>query len=439
MRRLLARRPTLSLVSLAAGAIAASLTPQRASAQVDTTTRPGVSVRLNYDAGTRPGVIVLPVRGVGGDSVRAIVQRDFDYGDRVTVITGSAGDAVVTDGRINYALAQKLGAAAVVQATLTAAGVHVAVHDVARQQVLTVQDFALPATIATPPWRMAVHAMSDEMERWMTGVRGIASTRIAFVRGRSVWLVDSDGENARTVAESGLSPAWHPNGGAIVYSTLSDRGEQRIVAQELGGSARVLASAPVTNLTPSVSSDGSTVYFAHGEESGVDLYAVPFGGGSTRRVSVGRGSLNVQPSSAPDGRRLVFTSSRTGHPEIYIVDADGTDPDLLTSYDFGDQNYRSNPSWSPDGRLVAFQSKTTGEFQVATISLRDRSVKRLTAEGRNEDPSWAPDSRHVVVMSTRTGSQQLFVVDAETGRARQLTRGGAARMPAWSPSLAAGP
>ena len=70
-----------------------------------------------------------------------------------------------------------------------------------------------------------------------------------------------------------------------------------------------------------------------------------------------------------------------------------------------------------------------------TISLRDKAVRRLTSEGRNEDPSWAPDSRHVVVASTRTGSQQLFVVDAETGRARQLTHGaGGARMAAWSPS-----
>jgi TolB protein len=154
---------------------------------------------------------------------------------------------------------------------------------------------------------------------------------------------------------------------------------------------------------------------------------------------VGRGSLNAQPSFSPDGRRLVFTSNRSGHPEVYITDVDGTDVDLLTSFDFGDQNYRASPDWSPDGRLVAFQSLVGGVFQVMTISLRDRSVKRVTSEGRNEDPSWAPDARHLVLTSTRTGSQQLFVVDTETGRARQLTRSGGSRMAAWSPSFVRGP
>src|SRR5689334_164995 len=90
-----------TLAALAAFALSALALPTSAGAQVDTNPRPGVSVRLNYDAGTRPGVIVLPVRGAGGDSIRAIIQRDLDYGDRVNVVTGSAADAPVTDGRIN--------------------------------------------------------------------------------------------------------------------------------------------------------------------------------------------------------------------------------------------------------------------------------------------------------------------------------------------------
>jgi TolB protein len=346
----------------------------------------------------------------------------------------------VTGGRINYDLARRLGAAAVVQGTVTASGVHLAVHDVSRKQVLQVKDFPLPSDALSPAWRLAVHAAADEMEQWLTGVRGVAATRLLFVRDGRVWVVDSDGENARAVTDRGaLSPAWHPRGSGFVHGTLSDAGRQQIVARDLDGGARVLASQPITNMSPIVSPDGQTVVFAHGAENGTDLYSVPWQGGTPQRLTVGRGSLNVSPSFSPDGRRLVFTSSRSGHAEVYITDADGTDVDLLTSYDFGDQNYRSDPAWSPDGRLVAFQSMVGGQFQVHTISLRDRSVRRLTSEGRNEEPSWAPDSRHVVVMSTRTGSRQLFVVDAETGRARQLTRGAGARMPAWSPSLARTP
>jgi TolB protein len=425
----------LALVALGGAATASAQAPARRD-----TTLPGVSVRLAYDPSVRPGVAVLPVSGTGGDSVRAILQRDLDFGDRVTVLTGRAADApALPGGRVSYDLARTLGALAVVQASVTPAGLRVTLHDVANRRALASRDVALPADPRSPAWRLAVHGAADEIERWITGVRGIAATRVAFVRDRRVWVVDSDGENPRSLGERGaLSPAWHPGGDVVVHGTLDDAGRQRIVARTVStGAARVLAEGGTTNITPAVAPDGQTVVYAHGVESGTDLYAVPFGGGGSRRVTVGRGSDNVSPTFSPDGRRLAFASGRSGHPEVYIADADGTGAELLTDFDFGEQNYRSNPDWSPDGRVVAFQSLTGGQFQVLTLSLRDRSVKRLTAEGRNEDPSWAPDSRHLVFTSTRSGVAQLFVVDAETGRTRQLTRGGGtARMAAWSPPLA---
>ncbi len=148
----------------------------------------------------------------------------------------------------------------------------------------------------------------------------------------------------------------------------------------------------------------------------------------------------MSPSFSPDGRRLVFTSGRSGHPEVYITDADGTNAELLTPFVFGETSYRSNPDWSPTGTTVAFQSQIAVRFQIATISLRDRQIKQLTEEGSNEDPSWAPDGRHLVFTSSRGGTRQLWIADAETGRARQLTRGtGTSRLPAWSRSLVGAP
>jgi TolB protein len=97
--------------------------------------------------------------------------------------------------------------------------------------------------------------------------------------------------------------------------------------------------------------------------------------------------------------------------------------------------YRADPAWSPDGRFVAFSTQIDGRFQIATINLRDRSVRQYTTEGVNEDPSWAPDGRHLVFTSSRTGIRQLWVLDIESGRVRQLTRGAASRMAAWSPRL----
>jgi TolB protein len=417
------------------GALAALLVAAPLLAQ-DTTSR-GVRIGLSYDPGTKPGIVVLPVSGARGDSIRAIVQRDLDYGDRINSILldpAASRDAARGTGP-NWPLLARLGAAAAVQVTPTAAGFHVAVYNVATRQTALVKDYATTAAADSRAWRQALHGISDELEEAFTGVRGIARTRVLFERGKRIWVVDSDGEGATPLTEPGtpVSPAWHPNGRLIAYSTYLPAG---ISVFDLStGRSRVLVSGSGVYISPIFSPDGNSVVYAHGTDDGVDLYTSPVSGGGGRRLSVGRGSDNVSPSFSPDGRRIAFMSGRAGHPEIYTMDADGTNVDLLTPLEFGENAYRASPDWSPDGRLVAFQSQMAGTFQILTINLRDRSLKQLTSDGRNEDPSWAPDGRHLTFVSNRSGAKQLWVVDIESGRTRQLTRGPAVRLPAWSPRL----
>jgi TolB protein len=425
LRRLL---PVALLTLFVAAPLAAQDNPSR-----------GVRIGLTYEPGSKPGVAVLPVTGAAGDSVRAIVQRDFDFGDRVNPIVldvTMASDVSRASGP-NWPLLARLGAAAAVQITPTPNGFHVAVYNVATKQTALIKDYVTSATPQSRVWRATLHGIADDLEEAFTGVRGVARTRILFERGKRIWVVDSDGENAMPVSDVGtpISPSWHPSGGTITYSTLLPAG---IAVLDLStGRARTLVSGPGVFISPIFSPDGANVIYAHGVDAGVDLYTVPLSGGAGRRLSVGRGSDNVSPSFSPDGRRIVFMSGRAGHPEIYTMDADGTNVDLLTPLDVGENAYRASPDWSPDGRLVAFQSQIAGNFQVLTINLRDRSLRQLTSDGRNEDPSWAPDGRHLTFVSNRTGVRQLWVLDTETGRSRQLTRGAPVRVPAWSPRLPA--
>jgi TolB protein len=421
--------------ALAALAALCAFAPVALRAQ-DTTTR-GVRIGLSYDPSGKPGVVVLPVSGAGGDSIAAIVSRDLDFGDRVNVIVldaTSAGSAMRSSVP-NWALLARLGAAAAVQVTPTAAGLHAAIYNVATKQTARIRDYPAPPMHDARAWRAAVHAMSDDIELALTGVRGIASTRVLFGRGGRLWTVDSDGEQlaAITTAETPSSAAWSPDGRSIVYNTYVP---SQIVVQAIGGRPRVVASGAGVYISPVFTPDGASVVFSHGVDDGTDIYAVPVSGGAARRISVGRGSDNVAPSFSPDGRRIAFMSGRAGHPEIYTMDADGTNADLLTPLDIGESAYRASPDWSPDGRQVAFQSRIAGTFQVMTVSLRDRGLRQLTSDGSNEDPSWAPDGRHLVFVSTRGGTRQLWVLDAESGRTRQLTRGAPVRLPAWSPRLA---
>ena len=402
------------------------------------TTR-GVRIGLSYDPGSRPGIVVLGVNGAGADSIRAIVQRDLTNGDRVNVIALDNGPLREADrgSAPNWALFSKLGAAAAVRVTPIPTGFHLTVYNIATQQTALVRDFPAAAMADGREWRAALHAMDDQLEESLTGIRGISATRVLFERGKRMWAVDSDGESALALTEAGapVSGAWHPNGRMITYSTYIP---SQIMVRDLAtGRSRVVAGGSGVYISPIFTPDGSSIVYAHGADEGVDLYTVSLSGGPSRRLSVGRGSDNVGPSFSPDGRRIVFMSGRAGHPEIYTMDADGTNVDLLTPLEFGENAYRASPDWSPDGRLVAFQSQMGGTFQLMTINLRDRGLKQLTSDGRNEDPSWAPDGRHLVFVSNRSGTKQLWVLDIDTGRSRQLTHGAAARLPAWSPRLGA--
>jgi len=286
--------------------------------------------------------------------------------------------------------------------------------------------------------RMSLHRASDEVESWITGRRGIAATRIAYVAGGLIRVVDSDGENDRAVTTRGtsLSPAWHPNGRRLVYSRMSNVGTQIQQLDLETGRERSMSSTGL-NITPIFSVDGRNILYSTGDESGTDLVMVSAdgdGGSTPQRLTFGRGSDNNSPSYSPDGRQIAFISGRSRFPEVYTMDADGSNLQLLTPFVPGVRTYRTAPDWSPDGRSVAYEQQN-GDFQVWMINIRDKEPRRLTSDGENEGPSWAPDGRHLSLSSTRGGSKQIWVLDTESGRFRQLTHNPGARLSAWSPML----
>jgi TolB protein len=429
-------------------ALFVALAPAILSAQ-DTTAR-GITISATYDPlHDKVNIVVLPVVGAFGDSIRAIIQRDLDYSDQFTLIpvdsTDPAGFRVTGVGAgLNYPLFQRVSAAAVVEITPVAAGLHVALHDVAHASVVNAKEFALPATGLNRDWRMGVHHASDEIVRWITGQPGISSTRIAYMRGPSIRIIDSDGADEITVPteEFGASPAWNPSGNTLVYATFgvsASSGASHIEAFELATARSRIVVPPGRNgqfVGPIFAPDGNSIIYGRQGENGSELFSVPVAGGTPRQITTsGRGTVNVLPTSSPDGRRIVFVSDRSGPPELYIMDADGTNVNVLTAYDFSEKNYRSDPDWSPDGRRIAYQERVGERFQIRTIFAAGGTPKQLTSEGENEQPSWSPDGRHLVFTSSRTGVRQLWVLDTESNRVRQLTKSAGAKMSAWSPRL----
>ena len=310
-----------------------------------------------------------------------------------------------------------------------------------------VRDSLLPVLIAADSaahfkgsraFRLAVHTMSDQIEDWLTGTRGISATRIAYVAGKNLHIVDSDGAVDEVIKTPGaaMSPAWHPSGKAIVYSDFTDYGTQIGEVNLQNDSVHLLAATPRgLNITPVYSPDGRYIVYGAGGERPADLVMYEIGSTlAPKPLSDGKFE-NSSPSFSPDGSRLVFMSPRPAlTPQIYVMNADGTKVKLLTPFVKGKRSYRTGPDWSPTGDAVAYEQQN-GDFQVWMINIKTGKMTQLTKFKENEDPSWAPDGRHMAITSTRAGTRDIWVLDTKSGKFRQLSHVDGARLASWSPTL----
>jgi tol-pal system beta propeller repeat protein TolB len=292
--------------------------------------------------------------------------------------------------------------------------------------------------LETRAFRAAVHTVSDEIQRWLTGTPGIAATRIAYVQKSNLHVVDSDGAFDDVISTPGaaLSPAWHPNGRAIVYADFNDAGTQiGEVNLDTRKAWLIPASNRGLNITPVFTPDGRNIVYASGGETPADLVMTDADGTTpARKLDFGKFE-NSSPSFSPDGSRMVFMSPRPAlTPQLFTMNVDGTKIKQLTPSIKGKRSYRTGPDWSPTGEMVAYEQQN-GDFQVWTIAVATGKMKQLTSVAENEDPSWAPDGRHLAITSTRGGDRQIWILDAVSGRFRQLTHSPGARLAAWSPTL----
>ena len=190
----------------------------------------GVRIGLRYDPGSKPGVIVLPISGPSGDSIRTILERDFDYSDRLSSIPLSPEDGSILVANatgsgapaLNYPVFATVGAAGVIQITMTTRGLHVALHDVARAGISNVREFPVPRGEFSREWRLAIHGVADVIQEWVTGERGAGQTRLTFIRGGVIYVIDADGfgETALPTTGTPMSPSWNPQGTVIAFNTI---------------------------------------------------------------------------------------------------------------------------------------------------------------------------------------------------------------------------
>jgi TolB protein len=291
-----------------------------------------------------------------------------------------------------------------------------------------------------PEWyREAAHRFADDIVLYLTGEKGIARTRVAFVLAREgtkeIYVVDYDGHGLRRVTGNGsinLSPAWSPGGDRLAYVSYSGGDADVHVVELESGSSRLLVGGEGVQSSPVWNPAGGTVAYSQSAAGVSGIHVCSESGGGGRRVTRGS-AIDTAPSWSPDGHRIVFTSDRSGNPQLYTMNSEGGDIRRLTF----EGKWNDSASWSPGGDRVAFVSREGGLFRVHEVEPSGfGGPRRLTyGPGSDETPRWAPDGRHLVFSSNREGGRGLYVLNADTGIIRPLVVGeGDAYCPAWSPA-----
>jgi Tol biopolymer transport system component/DNA-binding winged helix-turn-helix (wHTH) protein len=153
-----------------------------------------------------------------------------------------------------------------------------------------------------------------------------------------------------------------------------------------------------------------------------DSHLYRFSAGRSPERIAASSSFEGDPHFSPDGRRIVFTSGRSGQIALWVAAADGSQARQLTSHRWG---WQGSPHWSPDGREIAFDAdEADGHVHVWTIPADGGSPHRLTGAGDQTAPTWSHDGRWVYFSENRGGGRDIWRVPAGGGSAERVTHSG---------------
>jgi Tol biopolymer transport system component len=223
--------------------------------------------------------------------------------------------------------------------------------------------------------------------------------------------------------------AWAPDARSVVFSTGGHLGLSRLYRIPVPSADGVHATEPELlafgeqATSVSISTTGRLVYSAQFRDASIWRIALNGDANSPTPSQIAPSTLDEQtPAYSPDGKRLAFASTRSGVEEIWIANADGSNPAQVTSMG-GPQC--SNPQWSPDGRTILFNSRRAGSADLYLMRPDGSELRRITDDPAEEfEPRWSRDGRTIYFGSNRTGRPQVWKMPADGGPAVQVTKQG---------------
>lgn len=288
------------------------------------------------------------------------------------------------------------------------------------------------------PLRGEAHAFADDIVQTITGKPGISllrgsTARIAFkvqpngMGKGEIYISDFDGHNYQAATSDKAivaAPSWVPGKLALCYNSYALEDSPYIFHHDLmTGKRNVIARYGGSNISPSVSPDGSKVTFISSKGGRPNVYVSNIDGSGLKQLTTGE--QDSSPCWSPDSKWICFSSVIHSSRTLAKVPATGGEVQRIRTA--GVLN-PTEPDWSPDGKWIAFTAQM-GDFNLCVVPADGGSAVILAT---GEDPSWAPNSRTLIFARRSGWNYTLSVLDVFTKQAKDVPRiAGSDSEPAW--------
>ena len=200
-------------------------------------------------------------------------------------------------------------------------------------------------------------------------------------------------------AETDKAPAWDVNAPQGQFETVDIN----------------VSQGSWMNVT--VSPDGKTLAF----DLLGDIYTMPIGGGNATQLTKDIG-WQMQPTFSPDGKHIAYTSDEGGGDNIWVMNADGSEPRAVTNETF---RLLNSPAWSPDGEFIVARkhftaSRSLGAGEIWQYHKTGGNGIMLTERANDQkdlgEPAFSPDGKYIYFSQDDTpGKTFHYSKDSESG------------------------
>jgi Tol biopolymer transport system component len=165
------------------------------------------------------------------------------------------------------------------------------------------------------------------------------------------------------------------------------------------------------------------------------VYVVPIGGGEAKRLTYDRGFIWGNLAWTPDSKEIVFSSTRSGVPNLWRISASGGSPKAVS----GSSVNAINPGISRKGNLLAYEQfffqSNIWRLALATGKSRQTApVPIVASKGLNGRARFSSDGKKIVFESSRSGYSEIWICESEGSNCGSLTSlRGVAGAAQWSP------